>query len=57
MMEPLTGAGAPLNAIAKLFGIGYTGVSRRVGAVAKRLDADARLRRRIEEIINAKVKI
>lgn len=50
------GAGAPLNAIAKRFGIGYTGVSRRVGAVAKRLGEDERLRRRIEEIINAKVK-
>jgi hypothetical protein len=46
----------PLKAIAKIFGIGYTGISRRVSAVAKRIEEDKRLRERVEEILDVKVK-
>lgn len=45
-----------LRAIAKLFGMGYTGVSRRVSEVAKRIENDKQFRKKIHEILNGKVK-
>ena len=49
-------AGANLQAIAERFGMGYTGVSRRVGAVAQRLAEDQPFRARMEKLLNDKVK-
>ncbi|MBI3302448.1 MAG: hypothetical protein HYZ72_10300 [Deltaproteobacteria bacterium] len=49
-------AGADLKTIAQHFGLGYTGVSRRVGIVADRLRHDPRFRAQVERILNAKVK-
>lgn len=49
-------AGLELKAIAKLFGMGYTGVSRRVSEVAKRMENDKRFRKKIHEILDGKVK-
>lgn len=49
-------AGLGLTAIARRMGIGYTTVSRRVAAVATRLTNEARFRKRVLEILNAKVK-
>lgn len=49
-------AGLELRAIAKLFGMGYTGVSRRVGEVAKRIENDTPFRKKINGILDGKVK-
>lgn len=49
-------AGLELRAIAKLFGMGYTGVSRRVSEVAKRIENDKQFRKKIHEILDDKVK-
>ena len=43
-------AGTELNSIAKRFGIGYTGVSRRVGELAKRILEDEQFRARVKKI-------
>ncbi len=48
--------GLVLKEIARRFGLGYTGVSRRVSAVEERLVEDVPFRKRVEAIINAKVK-
>lgn len=45
-----------LEAIEKIFGIRYTGVSRGVSAVAKRIEEEQRLREKAEKILDAKVK-
>ena len=45
-----------LQTIAERFGMGYTGVSRRVGAVAQRLAEDQPFRARMEKLLNDKVK-
>ncbi len=44
-------AGLELKAIAKLFGMGYTGVSRRVNEVAKRMKSDKPFRETINKIL------
>jgi hypothetical protein len=49
-------AGLELRAIAKLFGMGYTGVSRRVNEVAKRIENDKQFRKKIHGILGDKVK-
>lgn len=49
-------AGLGLREIGERFGMGYTGVSRRVGAIEKRLKTDAQLRARVEAVLNANVK-
>jgi hypothetical protein len=48
--------GTDLKTIAQRFGVGYTTVSRRVGAVAKRIDIDKRLSGRVNAILDGKVK-
>ena len=47
------GARLKLKEIAKKFGMGYTGVSRRVNEVARRMQEDRRLAKRINEILSA----
>lgn len=49
-------AGVALKAIAEAFGMGYTGVSRRVSEIARRMETDTRLEKRIQDIIDANVK-
>jgi len=49
-------AGLELKAIAVRFGLSYTGVSRRVGELARRLAEDPALRARIEKLPIVKVK-
>jgi REP element-mobilizing transposase RayT len=49
-------AGLDLKRIAKTFGMGYTGVSRRVGKIARRIEKDKSLSKRVSEIIDANVK-
>jgi REP element-mobilizing transposase RayT len=49
-------AGLDLRRIAKSFGMGYTGVSRRVGKIARRIEKDKSLSKRVSEIIDANVK-
>ena len=49
-------AGLDLKAVAKTFGMGYTGVSRRVSGVARRIEEDKSLGKRIREILDANVK-
>lgn len=49
-------AGLGLKEIGERFGMGYTGVSRRVGAIEKRLKTDTRLRASVEAVLNAKFK-
>ena len=47
------GAGLDLKMIAKTFGMGYTGVSRRVNEMARRMRQDRRLARRVHDILSA----
>lgn len=49
-------AGLSLATIAQQMGLGYTAVSRRVGAVASRLMQDRRFRQRLAALFNGKVK-
>lgn len=49
-------AGLELKAIAKQFGLSYTGVSRRVGAIAKRMEEDRIFRFKINNLLDVKVK-
>ena len=49
-------AGAELRGLGERFGLGYTAVSRRVGAVARQMEQDPRFRRKIERILTSKVK-
>lgn len=49
-------AGLDLKAVAKTFGMGYTGVSRRVSEVARRIEEDKALGKRIRGILDANVK-
>ncbi len=49
-------AGEELRALGHRFGLGYTTVSRRVGAVARRMEHDPRFRRKVERILTSKVK-
>ena len=44
-------AGLQLKVIAKRFGIGYTGVSRRVSDIARRLEEEPGLRKRVDAIL------
>ncbi len=49
-------AGEELRALGHRFGLGYTAVSRRVGAVARQMEQDTRFRRKVERILTSKVK-
>jgi REP element-mobilizing transposase RayT len=49
-------AGLDLKAIATRFGLSYTGVSRRVSEVGKRLAEDSALRTKLAQVRNVKVK-
>lgn len=49
-------AGLELKAITKQFGLSYTGVSRRVSAVAKRIEQDKSFRAKINNLLDVKVK-
>jgi REP element-mobilizing transposase RayT len=49
-------AGLELKAIAKIFGMGYTGVSRRVGEFSRRSEKDNSLGKRIRDVMDANVK-
>ena len=49
-------AGLELKAIAKQFGLSYTGVSRRVSAVARRMEEDRIFRAKINNLLDVKVK-
>ncbi len=49
-------AGLLLATIARLIGLGYTAVSRRVGAVTTRVALDRRFRHRMTAILDGKVK-
>jgi REP element-mobilizing transposase RayT len=49
-------AGEALPSIARRMGMSYSAVSRRVGAVARRLAQDKRLRLRVERVLDVKVK-
>lgn len=49
-------AGLELKAIAKQFGLSYTGVSRRVSAVAGRMEEDGIFRAKINNLLDVKVK-
>jgi chromosomal replication initiation ATPase DnaA len=49
-------AGGDLKTVALRFGMGYTAVSRRVGAVVSRLRRDPRFRNQVEKILKSKVK-
>lgn len=51
------GAGLELKAIAKKFGMGYTGVSRRVNGMARRMQENRRLARRVQEILSANANV
>ncbi|HLG22010.1 MAG TPA: hypothetical protein VI382_04285 [Candidatus Manganitrophaceae bacterium] len=46
-----------MKAIAKIFEIGYTGVSRRVIAVTKRIEEGKRLRETVENILDNDAKV
>ena len=48
--------GLDLKAVAKTFGMGYTRVSRRVSEVARRIEEDKTLGKRIRGILDANVK-
>lgn len=48
--------GLELKEIAKLFGMGYTGISRRVSEMAKRMEEDKQFRKKINDILDSKVK-
>ena len=50
-------AGLELRAIAKLFGMGYTAVSRRVREVAKRIENDQQFRKKIHAILSRDQKL
>lgn len=43
-----------LKVISKLFGLSYTGVSRRVGAIAKRIEEDQRFKTKLNKILMSK---
>lgn len=49
-------AGLDLKEIAKKFGVGYTSVSRRVTEIAKRIEMDKPLGKRIRKIVDGNVK-
>lgn len=49
-------AGGDLKTVALRFGMGYTAVSRRVGAVVSRLRRDPRFQNQVEKILKGKVK-
>lgn len=52
----LMGSGLELKAIAGQFGLSYTGVSRRVSSVAKRMEEDKIFRAKINNLLDVKVK-
>ena len=47
-------SGLDLTAVSKLFGIGYTAVSRRVGEMEKRMENEPGLRRRVGKLLMAR---
>ena len=49
-------AGLELKEVAEKFGMGYTGVSRRVTEIAKRIETDKPLGKRIRQILDGNVK-
>jgi len=49
-------AGSDLQTIGAYFGLGYTGVSRRIQAVATALQHDGKFRARVKQVLDAKVK-
>ncbi len=48
--------GEELRALGRRFGLGYTAVSPRVGAVARQMEQDTRFRRKVERNLTSKVK-